>query len=100
MNTVEVTAEMVQAAAEVRLRQYGSEYAASHLTWRDFADEAKEVLEAALATQQCGERTSAEAYTGSQGDLECVKWAGHRPPHVSKEGARWQPNACAPSPGN
>lgn len=38
----------IQAAAEVRLRQYDSEYDASHLTWRDFADAAREMLEAAL----------------------------------------------------
>jgi|HubBroStandDraft_6_1064221.scaffolds.fasta_scaffold54087_6 type VI protein secretion system component VasF len=37
----------VQAAAEVRLRQYLSEYDASHLTWRDFEQDAREMLEAA-----------------------------------------------------
>jgi DNA-binding PadR family transcriptional regulator len=40
--------EAVRAAAEVRLRQYGSEYSAGHLTWEDFADEVREVLTAAL----------------------------------------------------
>lgn len=38
----------IRAVAEVRLRQYGSEYEASHLTWYDFADDARELLEAAL----------------------------------------------------
>jgi hypothetical protein len=37
---------MVEAAASVRLRQYESEYSASHLTWHDFADEVREVLSA------------------------------------------------------
>ena len=37
----------IQAAAEVMLRQYDSEYSAAHLTWRDFADSAREILEAA-----------------------------------------------------
>jgi hypothetical protein len=43
-----ISGAAVQAAAEVLLRQYGSEYDASHLTWRDFTDPAREVLEAAL----------------------------------------------------
>jgi hypothetical protein len=38
----------VQAAAEVLLRQSSSESDASHLTWRNFADAAREVLGAAL----------------------------------------------------
>jgi cytosine/adenosine deaminase-related metal-dependent hydrolase len=37
----------VQAAAEVALRQYDSQYSAGHLTWRDFADEVREILDAA-----------------------------------------------------
>ena len=43
----DIPQEAVRLAAEVRLRQYGSEYSSAHLTWRDFADEAREVLEAA-----------------------------------------------------
>lgn len=39
--------DAVQAAAEVMLRQYESEFSAPHLTWRDFADPAREILEAA-----------------------------------------------------
>lgn len=38
----------VQRAAEVMLRQYDSQYSAGHLTWRDFADDARAILEAAL----------------------------------------------------
>lgn len=37
----------VKAAAEVLFRQYESEYAAGHLTWRDFEADAREILEAA-----------------------------------------------------
>jgi hypothetical protein len=40
--------EAVQRAAGVMLSQYGSQYNASHLTWRDFADDARAVLEAAV----------------------------------------------------
>jgi hypothetical protein len=41
--------EAVQRAAEVMLRQYESQYDAPHLTWRDFADSAREILDAAAA---------------------------------------------------
>ena len=37
----------VQAAAEVRRRQYDSEFDASHLRWQDFSGEAREILDAA-----------------------------------------------------
>jgi hypothetical protein len=37
----------VQAAAEVMLRQYESQYEAGHLTWRGFEDDARQILEAA-----------------------------------------------------
>ena len=40
--------EWTRAIAEVRLRQYDSEYSASHLTWEDFTGEAQEIV-AALA---------------------------------------------------
>jgi hypothetical protein len=43
-----VPEDAVRAGAEVLLCYYGSEYDAGHLTWRDFADEAREVLEAAV----------------------------------------------------
>lgn len=42
--------EAVQRAAEVMFRQYESQYDASHLTWRDFAADARAVLEAAGRT--------------------------------------------------
>ena len=38
--------EAIQRAAEVRLRQYDSEYSAAHLTWHDFEDDAREMLDA------------------------------------------------------
>jgi hypothetical protein len=43
----EIPDAAVRAAAEKLLRQYESEYSADHLTWRDFKDPAREVLEAA-----------------------------------------------------
>lgn len=46
-----ITEAMVQAAAEVLLRDYESQYNADRLTWRDFADLARAVLEAALAAR-------------------------------------------------
>lgn len=46
----------IQAAAEVRFRQYESEYSAGHLTWRDFADEVREVLAAAAPAIRAAER--------------------------------------------
>lgn len=41
-----ITEAAVQAAAEVLLRDYESEYSAAHLTWRDFESLARRVLEA------------------------------------------------------
>lgn len=40
--------EAVQHAAEVMLRQYESMWGAGHLGWREFEDDAREVLAAAL----------------------------------------------------
>lgn len=48
MTVPDIPPEAVQHAAEVVLRQYESQYQADHLTWRDFADDAREVLAAAL----------------------------------------------------
>lgn len=45
---MEVTDAMVQAAAEVLLRDYELQYQADHLTWRDFADVARAALDAAM----------------------------------------------------
>jgi hypothetical protein len=36
----------IQHAAEVMLRQYESQYSAEHLTWRDFAGDARAILDA------------------------------------------------------
>jgi len=43
----DVPDEAVQAVAERMFRRYESEYDASHLTWQDFADDARAGLEAA-----------------------------------------------------
>ncbi len=43
-----VTEAAVQIVAEQMLRRYESEYNADHLTWRDFADDARADLDAAL----------------------------------------------------
>ena len=40
--------DLTRAIAEVRFRQYESEYSASHLTWEDFTADADEIA-AALA---------------------------------------------------
>lgn len=45
--TTEVPPEAIQVAAKVRLRQYDSEFNASHLSWHDFTAEVTEELEAA-----------------------------------------------------
>lgn len=45
----EIPEAAVQAAAEVLYRDYESEYNASHLTWRDFAGQARQVLTAAAS---------------------------------------------------
>lgn len=42
-----LTAAAFQAACEKRLRQYESEYSATHLTWQDFAGEMHELFAAA-----------------------------------------------------
>jgi hypothetical protein len=41
----------VQAAAQVLLRDHQNEYSAQHLTWQDFADLARQVLEAAAGAE-------------------------------------------------
>lgn len=43
-----VTDAAIQIVAEQMLRRYESQYSAEHLSWRDFADDAKEDLQAAL----------------------------------------------------
>lgn len=48
MKPEEVPAELVQPVAEQMLRRYDSEYGADHLTWRDFADDARSDLAAVL----------------------------------------------------
>jgi hypothetical protein len=40
--------EAVQRAAEVMFRQFESQYDVGQQTWRDFADDARAILEAAL----------------------------------------------------
>lgn len=51
----------VKAAAEVMLRQYDEEYDASYLSWNDFADVAREVLEAAAPILVAAGRAQAAA---------------------------------------
>jgi hypothetical protein len=93
-----ITEAMVQAAATVRLRQYASEYDATHLSWNDFADEAREILEAALPpavasgwvwSGVCGATTDGSAYVGHPYTMVCVKRAGHRASHAAANGAMW-----------
>jgi hypothetical protein len=69
--------EAVQRAAEVMLRQYETQYDAAHLTWRDFADDARAILDAALPALD-GERDGVWARVRSYDvsvwpdDIECV----------------------------
>lgn len=53
---------LIQTVAEVRLRQYGTEYDSSHLTWRDFADGAREILEALEPVTEYGQQYSSGGY--------------------------------------
>jgi len=60
--------EAVQYAAEVMLRQYESQYDAAHLTWHDFADDARAVLGAAASSL-------AQPYEDLLGDISLyVPW--------------------------
>jgi leucyl-tRNA synthetase len=43
----EIPEDAVQAVAEKLYRAYDSEYGADHLTWRNFADQARELIEPA-----------------------------------------------------
>jgi hypothetical protein len=56
----------VQAAAEVLLRQYESEYSAPHLTWRDFTGPAREILEAAAPVLAEAVARKIQAHAGRQ----------------------------------
>lgn len=62
----DLPAEAVQAAAEVRLRQYESEYDAARLTWRDFATDMTEVLEAAAPHLAAAERARIRQFVDSR----------------------------------
>lgn len=46
-----LTEDMVERAAEEMRSQYDSEYDASHLSWQDFAGDARKVLAAALGSR-------------------------------------------------
>lgn len=50
--------EVIQRAAEVRYRQYDSEFSAAHLSWQDFAGEAREMLDA--VAEALGEHCAAK----------------------------------------
>jgi hypothetical protein len=60
--------EAVQRAAEVMLRQYETQYDAAHLTWRDFADDARAILGDAAPPL-------AEPYQDLLGSIHlCIPW--------------------------
>lgn len=52
----EIPDATVRAVAERMLQRYESQYAADHLTWRDFADDARGDLAAALPFLRRGRR--------------------------------------------
>jgi hypothetical protein len=62
----------VQAAAEVMFRQYESQYNADHLTWRDFEQDAREVLEAAAP------HIGAAAVAAERERLVSLSWKGFK----------------------
>jgi hypothetical protein len=108
----EIPEAAVQAAAEVLFRDYESQYAADHLTWRDFAALARQSLEAALphlrpgmATEwgtrfldeNGGEHMGADFGTGLQAELfaRSLAAAGNSPDWrgiaVTREVSPWTP---------
>lgn len=56
--TPKVTDAAVQIVAEQMLRRYDSQYSSNHLSWRDFADDARADLEAALPALTSGQARS------------------------------------------
>jgi hypothetical protein len=95
----EIPQAVVRAAAEVMLRQYGSEHDASHLTWQDFEFAANEILEAAapLLAEAWGVRRRPAGGTrdpragitcrrcGAQPGQMCITSSGSRAPMVHAE---------------
>jgi hypothetical protein len=72
--------EAVQRAAEVMFRQYESQYDVGEQTWRDFADDARAVLEAALPvlTESVAQRILAFAeQQHPRGDHVPLAWHRH-----------------------
>jgi len=63
----EIPEQAVQAVAERMFRRYESEYSAGHLSWRDFADDARADLEAAAPLL-------AEAWGADEGATMAVEW--------------------------
>jgi hypothetical protein len=80
----EIPEAAVQAVAEQMLRRYDSQYSAAHLTWRDFADDARADLEAAAPSLAVawgvGRRAQARRHQRSASP-------GHLPPLRSAAGA-------------
>lgn len=58
--------EVIQRAAEVRMRQYESEYSLGPLTWRDFVPEVTEILDA--VAEQLGEHCAAAILARMESD--------------------------------
>jgi|SRR5579871_1009568 len=69
---------VIRKAAEVRIRQYESEYSAAHLTWRDFAAEVTEILDA--VAEDLGQVVAGKirAHMEDQGPSEVSKVARSR----------------------
>ena len=68
MTNPEIPEEAVEAAADKRLEQYGLEYDSTHLTWRDFAGEAREILTAALPHLRVQETLTFEQLLADPGE--------------------------------
>jgi hypothetical protein len=71
--------ETLQRAAEVLFRQYESEYSTEHLTWRDFADPAREILDAAapLLAEECARAVEAHMEKHDPAGWPGVTWRRH-----------------------
>ena len=63
--------DLTRVIAEVRLRQYDSEYSASHLTWEDFTGEAQEIVAAITPLIEARVR---EAYREGAWDTAATNW--------------------------
>jgi hypothetical protein len=73
----DISAKAVEAAANVRMRHYDSEYDASHLTWLSFAPEVRDIL--AAAQPHIRDQVLAKVVEALQDDQAILSWAMSQP---------------------